>query len=32
LDTPVPFTAPLEGAFLPSADKIASAIERLAAF
>jgi 2-oxoisovalerate dehydrogenase E1 component beta subunit len=32
LDTPVPFTAPLEEAFLPNADKIASAIERLAAF
>jgi 2-oxoisovalerate dehydrogenase E1 component beta subunit len=32
LDTPVPFTAPLEEAFLPNADKIASAIERLAAY
>jgi 2-oxoisovalerate dehydrogenase E1 component beta subunit len=31
-DTPVPFTAPLEEAFLPNADKIASAIEQLAAF
>lgn len=31
-DTPVPFTAPLEEAFLPNADKIASAIERLAAY
>ncbi len=31
-DTPVPFTAPLEEAFLPNADKIAAAIERLAAY
>jgi 2-oxoisovalerate dehydrogenase E1 component beta subunit len=31
-DTPVPFSAPLEEAFLPNADKIALAIERLAAF
>jgi 2-oxoisovalerate dehydrogenase E1 component beta subunit len=31
-DTPVPFTAPLEEAFLPNAEKIAAAIERLAAY
>jgi 2-oxoisovalerate dehydrogenase E1 component beta subunit len=31
-DTPVPFTAPLEEAFLPNADRIAAAIERLAAY
>jgi 2-oxoisovalerate dehydrogenase E1 component beta subunit len=31
-DTPVPFTAPLEEAFLPNVHKIAAAIERLAAF
>jgi len=31
-DTPVPFTVPLEEAFLPNADKIAAAIERLAAY
>ncbi|MBI3122513.1 MAG: alpha-ketoacid dehydrogenase subunit beta [candidate division NC10 bacterium] len=31
-DTPVPFTAPLEEAFLPNADKIVAAAERLAAY
>ena len=31
-DTPVPFTAPLEEAFLPSVDKIAAAMERLARY
>jgi 2-oxoisovalerate dehydrogenase E1 component beta subunit len=31
-DTPVPFSAPLEGAFLPNVDKIAAAAERLAAY
>lgn len=31
-DTPVPFTAPLEEAFLPNANKIAAAVERLAAY
>ena len=31
-DTPVPFTAPLEDAFLPNADRIAAAAERLAAY
>ncbi len=31
-DTPVPFTAPLEEAFLPNADRIAAAVERLAAY
>ncbi len=31
-DTPVPFSAPLEEAFLPNADKIAAAVERLAAY
>jgi 2-oxoisovalerate dehydrogenase E1 component beta subunit len=31
-DTPVPFTAPLEEAFLPNVDKIAAAAERLAAY
>lgn len=31
-DTPVPFAAPLEEAFLPSADRIAAAAERLAAY
>jgi 2-oxoisovalerate dehydrogenase E1 component beta subunit len=31
-DTPVPFTAPLEDAFLPNADRIVAAAERLAAY
>jgi 2-oxoisovalerate dehydrogenase E1 component beta subunit len=31
-DTPVPFTAPLEDAFLPNAERIVAAAERLAAF
>jgi len=31
-DTPVPFTAPLEEAFLPNADRIVAAAERLAAY
>jgi 2-oxoisovalerate dehydrogenase E1 component beta subunit len=31
-DTPVPFSAPLEEAFLPNADKITAALERLAAY
>jgi pyruvate/2-oxoglutarate/acetoin dehydrogenase E1 component len=31
-DTPVPFSAPLEEAFLPNAVKIAAAIERLVAY
>jgi 2-oxoisovalerate dehydrogenase E1 component beta subunit len=31
-DTPVPFTAPLEEAFLPNADRITAAAERLAAY
>jgi 2-oxoisovalerate dehydrogenase E1 component beta subunit len=31
-DTPVPFTAPLEEAFLPNVHTIAAAIERLAAY
>ncbi len=31
-DTPVPFTAPLEEAFLPNADRIATTAERLAAY
>ena len=31
-DTPVPFTAPLEEAFLPNADTIVAAAERLAAY
>ena len=31
-DTPVPFTMPLEEAFLPNADRIAAAAERLAAY
>jgi 2-oxoisovalerate dehydrogenase E1 component beta subunit len=31
-DTPVPFSAPLEEAFLPNAAKIAAALERLAAY
>ena len=31
-DTPVPFTAPLEEAFLPNVDKIAAAAEQLAAY
>ncbi|MBI4842149.1 MAG: alpha-ketoacid dehydrogenase subunit beta [candidate division NC10 bacterium] len=31
-DTPVPFTAPLEEAFLPNADKIVAAAQRLAAY
>jgi 2-oxoisovalerate dehydrogenase E1 component beta subunit len=31
-DTPVPFTAPLEEAFLPNVDRIAAAAERLAAY
>jgi len=31
-DTPVPFTTPLEEAFLPNVDKIAEAAERLAAY
>ena len=31
-DTPVPFTAPLEDAFLPNAVRIAAAAERLAAY
>jgi len=31
-DTPVPFSAPLEEAFLPNADRIAAAVERLAAY
>ncbi len=31
-DTPVPFTAPLEEAFLPNAVRIAAAIEQLAAY
>jgi len=31
-DTPVPFTAPLEDAFLPNADRIVTAAERLASY
>ena len=31
-DTPVPFAAPLEDAFLPNADRIVAAAERLAAY
>ncbi|HWT79935.1 MAG TPA: alpha-ketoacid dehydrogenase subunit beta [Candidatus Methylomirabilis sp.] len=31
-DTPVPFTAPLEEAFLPNVEKIAATAERLAAY
>ena len=31
-DTPVPFSAPLEEAFLPNAAKIAAAVERLVAY
>ncbi len=31
-DTPVPFSAPLEEAFLPNAERLAAAVERLAAF
>ena len=31
-DTPVPFTTTLEEAFLPNAERIATAIERLAAY
>ncbi|MFI5339748.1 MAG: alpha-ketoacid dehydrogenase subunit beta [Candidatus Methylomirabilales bacterium] len=31
-DTPVPFTTPLEEAFLPNVDRIAAAAERLAAY
>jgi 2-oxoisovalerate dehydrogenase E1 component beta subunit len=31
-DTPVPYSAPLEDAFLPDADKIAEAAEKLAAY
>jgi 2-oxoisovalerate dehydrogenase E1 component beta subunit len=31
-DTPVPFTAPLEDAFLPNADRIVAAAERLSAY
>jgi 2-oxoisovalerate dehydrogenase E1 component beta subunit len=31
-DTPVPFSVPLEEAFLPNVDKIAAAAERLAAY
>ncbi|HXZ44706.1 MAG TPA: transketolase C-terminal domain-containing protein, partial [archaeon] len=31
-DTPVPFSSPLEDAFLPNVDKIAAAAERLAAY
>jgi 2-oxoisovalerate dehydrogenase E1 component beta subunit len=31
-DTPVPFSAPLEDAFFPDADRIAAAVEELAAF
>jgi 2-oxoisovalerate dehydrogenase E1 component beta subunit len=31
-DTPVPFAAPLEEAFLPNADRIVAAAERLAAY
>jgi len=31
-DTPVPFTAPLEDAYLPNADRIVAAAERLAAY
>jgi 2-oxoisovalerate dehydrogenase E1 component beta subunit len=31
-DTPVPYSPPLEGAFLPNADKIADAARRLAAY
>ena len=31
-DTPVPFSAPLEAAFLPNAEKIATAARRLAAY
>ncbi len=31
-DTPVPFSAPLEEAFLPNTDRLAAAVERLAAY
>jgi pyruvate/2-oxoglutarate/acetoin dehydrogenase E1 component len=31
-DTPVPYSAPLEDAYLPDAQKIAEAAERLAAY